>query len=219
MSSEITIYSAPTCAFCHSMIQSLEQLKSTGKIHSFSIIDVSKQSKEVEKLSIRSVPYLVIKNRVYIGKMTIAEIAHWYSKENTEQGHSDYFKWQLNKGELIATESTLTLNPRLLRNVIQLLLSSKTQLSVKIGLMALIENYENTDQLRNHFSLIKENISHEDYRIRTEVTELILLSHHTDAEQHLIDMSQDEHPEVSSAAQDALETLQETQFHSSNTQH
>jgi len=207
MNADITIYSAPCCTFCHAMIKILEQLKSNEKIPLFNNIDISQNPEIAEKLHIRTVPFISIKGRIFIGKMTTAEIAHWYLKEDNTQGHADYFNWQLNKGEMKATESTLLLSPQLLTQAIKLLLDSETSLTVKIGLMALIEGFENTDQLRDCFSIIKQNSEHNDHRIRTDVTELILLSQHKDAKNVLTKMTLDDHPDVSEAALDALKML------------
>ena len=219
MNSDIIIYSAPNCSFCHIMIQYLKQLHSNKKITSYTVIDISQKPEEAEKLNIKTVPFLIIKSRVFIGQMTVNEIIHWYAKDESDQGNSDYFNWQLNKGELLATESTLKLNPELLEHAIQLLLDSGTQLSVKIGLMALIESYEGTPLLQAHLPIIKANIRHEDHRIRTDVTELLLLTQHTDAIEPLTKLCKDEHTEVSSAAKDALDELKEATTIKSNTLH
>lgn len=215
----ITVFTTPQCPVCHNLITLLSQLKEKGLIDKVSVIDIANNSKVAEKYKFKSVPWLTIDHLFFHGEMLQSEILHWHHKLSEEKYIEDYIIWQLRKGQLPAVEMTLKHNPMYLSDIIKLLLNDKILLTTRIGIMAILESFEGSQHLHDLYPLMKQGMTHPDFRIRADVCQLLEMSSHPKAFADLVILSQDSHKDVRESATDALIDLGELEEYASGTLH
>lgn len=218
-SRDIHFFTAPGCSVCAGMKTLFLNMQKQQKLDRLKIIDLTQLQTIPAELDIKQVPWLTIGPWVFIGQMTLGEVQSWTQKKADNQGMEDYIKWQFRKGQLHAVEIATRLFPQVLTYMIPMMLDENTLLQTRIGIMAILESYENTETLKKLYPEIAAGMTHSDFRVRVDICQMLMMSDAESSKKDLQILSHDENPEVREAAKDALVELGEIPHYSSSQVH
>ena len=167
---------APGCPHCAGMLEGLGTLVKEGTVGRLEVVNVASEPEAAQALSVRSVPWARIGPFDLVGLHSMDELRHWAEMAGREQGMTLYL------GELLATarrhEVTrrVRAEPALLHRLVDLLGDSETALSIRIGVMATLEEFQGERVLEMLVPSLSELTNHASERVRADVCHALALT-------------------------------------------
>lgn len=205
---EITLAIAPGCPHCPNLMQLLGEMVKQGELASMQVINIASANEFAEQHGIRSVPWMQIGPFILTGVHNKSEIRQWLERAGTETGIRDYINEQLTSGELATVTSMVQTSPDALRQFLPLMTDDKTNINVRLGIGAILEDLAgNTILLRLQDGLI-DLLKHKQARVRGDAAHFLSLLQNPDVIPELKTLSNDTDPEVREIAQESVEELE-----------
>lgn len=198
---------APGCPHCAGMLEGLGSLVKQGVLGRLEIVNIAAEPKAARELSVRSVPWARIGPFELAGLHTFDELRHWAEMVGRDEGMTLYL------GELLATarrhEVTrrVRAEPALLHRLVDLLGDSETALSIRIGVMATLEEFQGEPLLETLVPSLSELTSRASERVRADVCHALALTGSTAALDALQRCLDDPDEEVRDTAAEGIELL------------
>lgn len=170
---EISLAITPSCPHCPSMLEVLNRMVKNGDIGTLHIINIAQQNDYATEHQIRSVPWLKIGPFILSGLHQQAEIETWLARAQSEQGMLDYFTELLTSGELETVTRALQLSPELIQFFTPLIRSDKTNINVRLGIGAILEDLAGQPVLENLLDDLIELLKHTDARVRGDAAHFL----------------------------------------------
>jgi len=150
------------------------------------------------------VPWLQLGEFVLTGAQTPQQLRQWAERAAAPGGMTGYLEHLLANGELGEAESLLERQPQHLNALLPLLTQPESKIQVRLGLGALLEGFEDSDDLRALLPQLIGLSGHEDHRIRSDACHYLGLSHSEEALPALEARLEDENEEVREIAADSI---------------
>jgi len=204
---EATLAITPTCPHCPTMMEILGELVKQGETGSLHIVNIVQHSDFARDHHIRSVPWLKIGPFVLQGLHSKQEIQTWIARSQSEAGIMAYFSELLSTGELNSVSHSLALSPDLIRLFIPLLSSEETNINVRLGMAAILEDLAGQAILDNLLEGLLTLLKHENARVRGDAAHFLSFLKSTNAVTALQECLNDPNSEVREIAQESLEAI------------
>lgn len=200
----LTLYHTNHCPNCHAQEKILQQLQAEDpalQIHTVNL----EESPEVQLVpAIQSVPTLLINDYRFEGLLTAAEIRQWLGPANHDR---DYIKTLLKGGQLDAALAWLQQHPAALGVITELLADDALELTVRVGLDALIEQLAVVADLSALSQPLGTLLDTASDSLCIDILHYLAMIGSADAQQYMRGCLQHSHPEVRRSAQELLDEL------------
>jgi len=198
------LFTAPGCPHCPGVKAALEKLQQEGVVASLEVLSVIDNQERAAELGVRSVPWLQLGEFVLTGAQTPQQLREWAERAAAPGGMTGYLEHLLANGELSEAESLLERQPQHLDALLPLLTQPESKIQVRLGLGALLEGFEDSNELRALLPQLIELCGNDDHRIRSDACHYLGLSHSEQALPALEERLQDENAEVREIAADSI---------------
>lgn len=197
------------CPHCPTVLQGLSGLVKSGNIGRLEVINIEAHPEIAEQHGARSVPWIRIGQFELEGLHSPAELATWVQRAGSPHGVADYFSNLLKDGQLDKAIHVIQRKPEQLDALLQLAGNPDTDLTVRIGISAVLEDLAGDALLREKLPALLELSRHDDPRVRADACHFLMLTGLPQVVERLQAMTQDEDRSVRNVADDALEELRE----------
>lgn len=187
----------------------LDELLNEGLIGELESVNIAEQPQQARLLGVRSVPWLKLGEFEFEGLHSAGELRSWAQHAATPQGLGIFFTEQLKSGRLPKVMSMVRQHPEQLDSLLQLAAEADTELTVRIGISAVIEDLAGSDSLLGYLPAL-EALSHQnDPRVRADACHFLAMTHSERAVPLLERLATDSDRSVRDVAVDSLEELRE----------
>jgi thiol-disulfide isomerase/thioredoxin len=200
---------APGCPHCASMLEGLANLVKEGALGRLEVVNVAVEPDAARERGIRSVPWARIGPFELAGLHAPEELRHWTAQAAREEGMTVYLADLFATGRRALAADRIRREPALLPRLADLLGDSENGLSVRIGVMATLEELQNTGMLAGLHDRLAPLLAHPDARIRADACHALALTGSTEALALLQGCAGDPDPEVRETAREGVEQLRE----------
>lgn len=204
---EVTLAITPSCPHCPSMLEVLSQFIKNGDMASLQIINITQQTDFAIDNKIRSVPWLKIGPFILQGLHSQQEIKTWLMRSQSEQGMLEYFTEMLSNGELDTVTRALKQSPQSIKLFVPLISSDETNINVRLGMGAIIEDLAGQAILENLLDDLIELLNHADARVRGDAAHFLSFIKSSTAIEALQRCLNDSNKDVREIAEESLEAL------------
>ena len=197
------------CAYCPTVLRGLNDLVATGDIGRLEVIDIEAQPEIARTLGARSVPWLQIGPFQLEGLHTPAELKRWAERCHTPQGMAEYFRALLKAGKLPQAITTITQDSARLEALLLLLGDPETDLHVRVGIGAVVEEFAGA-ALARHLDRLAALTHAKDAHVRGDACHYLALTRDPKAIPPLERLLNDPEPQVRELVANGLTALGHT---------
>lgn len=172
------------------------------------VVNIAVHPERAEQLGVRSAPWLQLGELVLEGLHSPRELRDWAQKANTTDGLAIYFSEQLKNGRLPLVSDLIHRRPERLSTLLRLAEDPDTELPVRIGVSAIVEEMAGRPALREQLPVLKDLAASDDPRVRADACHFLVLTGSPKARPLLEHLS---HDQARSVREVALDCLRESQ--------
>ena len=199
-----------TCPHCPSMLRSLSDLVKQGVIGRLEVVNITARPDIARHHGVRSVPWVKLGEFELEGLLTLGELRQWADRAGSSAGLGEYFHELLKSGELDKVGAQVARGGQPLKALVRLLGDADTELTVRIGVNAVIEGLEGKPVLSEIIPLLVELARHRDAHVRGDAAHLLSHTHLPEVRPVLTTLLKDEVADVREIAREGLERLTST---------
>lgn len=203
---KIELFIAPGCPHCPNMIKLTSEMVKSGDIGKLEIINIAVAPELARESNIRSVPTFRIGSALLTGVHNRDELLQWVNKPTIE-GLTDFFNQEFEQGKLDDIINKVEQETDLLDHLLTMLSNLETPLTSRIGISALFEHFENTQQLGKLVPRLCELASDKHKSIRVDIAHVLGLTGSMAAMPCLEKLAKDEFDDVKETAIDSIEII------------
>lgn len=198
------LFTTPQCPHCPGIKQALQILLQENAIAALEIVDATQQSERARVLGVQSVPWLQLGQLQFEGTMSLAELRYWAQAAGSPQGMHVYFLEMLKTGRRAKVEHLLRQHPQHAAVLGDLLLDPEASMAVRIGIGAVLEEFQGTDTLAAMVPSLTHVLQDQEPRNRADAAHYLSLIANPGALDALRNCLDDADPEIREIAQEAL---------------
>lgn len=198
---------APGCAHCPAVLRALSALLEEGALARLEVVNVAARPERAAELGVRGVPWVRIGELELEGLHSREELARRAREAVDPAGPADYLAEQIGTGRLDRVRALLRRHPHWLGALIGLLDDAGTELTVRIGIDALIEEHAGTQALRAELPRLRALAGHAEPRVRSDAAHYLALTGDREALAPLEALAGDAQDGVREEAREALQAL------------
>lgn len=202
-----TLAISSSCPHCPGMLETFSQLVKKGQLAEIQVVNISSSPDFVQQFNIRSVPWMKIGPFILTGLHTAKEINHWIGLCSSEEGIKTYFQALLSNGELDSVTQAIKYSPEIIRQLIPLISSDETNINVRLGLGAILEDLSGNNLLTAVLDDLIALLAHKNNRIRGDAAHFLSFIHSQTAIPALQQLLDDPDPELREIAAESIEAL------------
>ncbi len=203
----VTLLTSTHCPHCRALKNLLNERNEAGQFEQLNIINIEQSPEIAEKYQVRSVPWLQLGEFVFDGALTPGELDYWINEFSSDTGISHYFAYLLENGKLAKVIDWLEQGRARLEDILPLLADPNAKINVRLGIGAVMEHFEDTDEIREIIPGLIGLIQHEHPPIRIDVCHYLSLTYADTVIEPLTAMLDDEDAQVRQTAKESLEDL------------
>jgi hypothetical protein len=207
MTPDTRLLIAPGCPHCGSVTEILTKLVKEGLIGRLEIINLAIRPEAAAEAGTRSVPWFRIGEFEFTGAHSEQEIRQWAEKAAQGQGWSAYYHDLIDNRELDQAISSLHQHPERLGALIATLSDKDLPMVVKIGVGAIIEDFEHSDVLKQCIPEFVELTRSDDPGTRADACHYLGLTGSSEVIPMLEGLLNDEDRHVREIAEETIEEL------------
>ncbi|MFN2339186.1 MAG: HEAT repeat domain-containing protein [Gammaproteobacteria bacterium] len=204
------LFVASQCPHCPTVLRAMSELVKSGRIRQLQVFNIEQAAEEAARLSVRSVPWIRIGPFELTGLYSEQELTQWVERTASPRGQADYLAELITNSQLGEAAGFLRRNPLHRQGLVELLGNPATELSVRIGASALVEELASTDFMPTLLPDLIRLTHHEDARIRGDAAHYLALSGDATVLPELQRLETDPDAEVREIASEGLATLADT---------
>ncbi len=197
-----------TCPHCPGVLQSLSALLKAGKIGHLEATNLSVRPETAATYGVRTVPWVRIGPFELEGLRTQGELQHWAEISDSTQGMAEYFDELLKSGARDKVLSMLAADETRFDALLHLLAGTDTELHVRLGIGAVMEDLEGGETLRGRVGSLAALTHHPDARVRNDACHFLALTRSADALPAVRALLDDSDAQVRDTAKDSLAALE-----------
>lgn len=183
----------------------LEQFYLPSCAENLRVINVEEEANVAQAYQVRSVPWLKIGIFEFDGVLSREELVHWLSPTGQDNGVARYLEYLLLNGKLTKAIAWLKQYHPGLQSLLTLLLEDDIKMNVRIGIGAILEEYEGQPELMDLVPALGKLASHHNPTIRADSCHYLMLSHAELALPIITGMLEDENEQVREIARASVE--------------
>lgn len=203
------LFIAPGCPHCPTVLAAMSELVKQALVGRLEVVNIAVHPQRAEQLGVRSVPWLKLGEFELEGLHSTAELRRWAERANTPAGVADYFSTQLKRGRLPQVARMVAERPERLAALLALAEDPDTELAVRIGISAVIEDFAGSADLLAQLPALQRLAVSRDPRVRADACHFLALTESPAALSALEQLAQDSERSVRDIAQDCLVDLQD----------
>jgi hypothetical protein len=207
MTPDTRLLIAPGCPHCGSVTEILTKLVKEGLIGRLEIINLSIRPEAAAEAGTRSVPWFRIGEFEFTGAHSEQEIRQWAEKAAQGDGWSAYYHDLIDNRELDQATSSLQQHPERLGELIATLEDKDLPMVVKIGIGAVIEEFEHSESLKQCIPELIELTRSEDPATRADACHYLGLTGSREVIPSLEGLLHDKDRHVREIAKETIEDL------------
>jgi len=197
------------CPHCAAVLSHLGELVKAGEIERLEVINIEHRPQLAEALGVRSVPWMRLGPFELTGLRGLEELRRWAGAAGTPQGLADYLRELLKEGELAKANTLVEGEVDNLVRLVGLLGEPDIELSVRIGIGAIVEGLEEDPRLAAAAEPLARLTEAPEAAIRGDAAHLLSYTHSPRAEPLLRRLLSDIDPDVREIAAEGLARLGE----------
>ena len=202
------LLTAPGCPHCPTVRQGLDELVKQGFIGTLEVVNIAEHPERAETLNVRTVPWVKIGPFELEGLRSPAELRSWAQRAGSITGTARYFEEFFKEGKLEKVSQFVQADPNAVEALLILASDKDAELTVRIGVSAIIEELEGSETLNNHFDSLRALSENEDPRVRSDACHFLTLTHNPEALELLNKLAQDPERSVRDIAVESLNDIQ-----------
>ncbi len=201
------LFVASQCPHCPTVLRAMAELVKSGRIRQLQVFNIEQAAEEAARHGVRSVPWIRIGPFELTGLYSEQELTQWVERTASPRGQADYLAELITHSQLDEAADFLRRNPLHRHGLLELLGDPATELSVRIGASALMEELASTDFMSTLLPDLIGLTHHEDARIRGDAAHYLALSGDATVLPELRRLETDPDAEVREIATEGLESL------------
>jgi hypothetical protein len=186
------------------------ELVKQGLVGQLEVVNIAVHPQRAAQLGVRSVPWLRLGELEFEGLYGPAELRRWAQLAGTAAGLAEYFTEQLKNGRLPHVTAMVVNRPERLSVLLELAADADTELTVRIGISAVIEHMAGSPELLARLPALQHLAASDDPRVRADACHFLALSGSPDALTTLETLTQDSERSVREVAQDSMADLRDS---------
>ena len=198
---------APGCAHCPVVLQSLTEALKVGRLGRLEAVNIAAHPEVAKAVGARSVPWLRIGPFELEGLYTPIELAAWIEHAAQGTGWGQYFSSLLAQGRLAKTLKLVREDATRLAQIIALAGSLETPMAARIGVGAVMEEFEGSNTLRHHIPGLVALTHSPEAQVRADGCHYLALTNAGEVAEQVRPLLHDVNPEVREIAYETLERL------------
>jgi len=207
-SPDALLFVAPDCPHCPTVLKGLSELVKEGLIGRLEVVNVFARPDLAVARGVRSVPWLLLGGFALEGLRSPAELRRWAERAGTSAGTADYFRELLESGGLQQVIDMVRKDTDQLDALLLLLADPDTELPVRVGIGAVMEEFQGQEPLQARADRLGELTRSPDAHIRGDACHYLALSRSPRALHFIRPLAQDPERQVREIAQEAIEALE-----------
>ena len=197
------------CPHCPTVLQGLGELVKKGLIGRLEAVNIMVRPDIAEQYAVRSVPWIRIGDFELEGLHSPAELKQWAERAGSMQGLIDYYSDLFKHGQLAKALVSIEKHPEHLPALLKLAEDPDTELTIRIGVSAVLEDHAGSELIREHLPAFIQLSRHEDHRVRSDACHFLALTRSEAALAPLQVLLKDPERAVQDVARDSLDELDE----------
>lgn len=197
------------CPHCPTVLQGLGELVKKGLIGRLEVVNIAVRPDIAEQQGVRTVPWMRIGDFELEGLHSPAELRRWAERAGSQAGLAEYYTDLFKHGQLPKALSAIRKYPGHIPALLALAQDPDTELTVRIGVSAVMEDAAGSALLQNQLAALMDLAQHSDPRVRSDACHFLALTRSEAALAPLETLSHDPEPAVQDVAKDSLEELRE----------
>jgi len=195
------------CPHCAAVLQGLHDLARQGLIGKLAVINAAEQPGQAAEYGVRSVPWLRLGPFTLTGAHTFSELKQWAEWANGEEGVAHYVEHLLKQGGYRQAAAFVEADTRRLKPLLAIIATPAANITVRLGVSALLEAYARTAALQGLLPQLAELARHADHRVRADACHLLGLTGSESARTYIEPCLNDAQEEVREIAREAMVAL------------
>jgi len=197
------------CPYCPTVLKELDTLYQGGILSELETIVIEDHPEIAVELGVRSVPWVRIGAFELPGLRSGQEFREWAERAGSPRGTAGYLDELLSSGEIDKVLKRARTDPGTLQALLLLFTDRDTALNTQIGIGAVMESLEGSDELHGIVHELCELTRHEEPRVRGDACYYLALSGDREAIEWITPLLRDPDENVRGIASDSLEKLAE----------
>jgi thiol-disulfide isomerase/thioredoxin len=196
------------CPHCPSVLASLAELVKQGVLSKLEVVNLERRPDIAKQLGVRSVPWVRIGPFDLTGLRTLTELRQWAEISGSTRGIREYIEAMLVEGEVERVLDMIARDRAVMVQVIELLDDADAKINVRLGIGAIVEEYEGDPLLQQHIPQLGKLTTHKDPRVRADACHYLALSRSSSAKVFIRPLLRDESADVREVAEESLHELE-----------
>ncbi len=198
------LYIGTHCPYCPGVLAALTDQIEQGRLGRLEVVNVEQRPDLAREADVRGVPFLQLGPFELEGNHSAAELEQWIERAARPEGLQIYIGEMLASGQLARVERLLKRQPQAFHALVPLLSDPDSELSVRIGIGALMETFAGSAALQALVPELGALTRSADARTRNDAAYYLGLSRAPEARAWLEPLRDDPDPEVRETAVEAL---------------
>jgi hypothetical protein len=201
------LFITPVCRHCPSVLQSLSELVKQAQVGKLTVVNIAAHPEQAAEYDVRSAPWLRLGDFTLTGAQSMTELRQWAEWASGEEGTAHYVEHLLRQGGYKQAVAFIAGDTHRLKPLLTIVANPEANISVRLGVSALLEAYTNTPELQALLPHLAELTFHPDHRVRADACYLLGLTGATAARTYVEACLKDANEEVREIAEEAMEKL------------
>jgi hypothetical protein len=201
---------APGCPHCATVLEGLSTLVKDGTLGRVEVVNIAVEPEAARELNVRSVPWARIGPFELAGLHSLEELRRWSALAGRDEGLTEYLADLLATGRRAQVAERVRREPDLIARLADLIGDSDSELSVRIGVMATLEELQEEGLLTGQTGWFRPLTAHADPRVRADACHALTLTGGPEALDTLRRCADDPDPVVRETAADGVDLLRQT---------
>ncbi len=201
------LFITPVCTHCPSVLQSLTELVKQAQVGKLTVVNIAAHPEQAAEYDVRGAPWVRLGSFTLTGAQSMAELKQWAEWASGDEGTAHYVEHLLKEGSYKQAVAFIAADTHRLKSLLAIVADPEANISVRLGVSALLEAYANTPELQALLPQLAELTFHFDHRVRADACYLLGRTGSTAARAYLDACLKDAHEEVREIAEEAMEEL------------
>jgi hypothetical protein len=201
------LFITPVCTHCPTVLQSLSELVKQAHIGKLTVVNIAAHPEQAAEYDVRGAPWVRLGAFTLTGAQSIAELRQWAEWASGDEGTAHYVEHMLKEGDYKHALAFIAGDAHRLNSLLSIITNPEANISVRLGVSALLEAYANTPELQALLPQLAEFTFHADHRVRADACHLLGLTGSAAARPYVAACRSDANEEVREIAEEAMEKL------------
>jgi thiol-disulfide isomerase/thioredoxin len=201
------LFITPVCTHCPSVLQSLSELVKQSQVGKLTVVNIAAHPEQAAEYDVRGAPWLRLGSFTLTGEQSMAELRQWAEWASGDEGTAHYVEHLLKEGGYKQAVAFIAGDTHRLKPLLSVVANPEANISVRLGVSALLEAYTNTPELQVLLPHLAELTFHADHRVRADACYLLGLTCSAAARPYVAACIDDANEEVCEIAEEAMEKL------------